>query len=238
MNSSLSRKTEAELIAYIRSSGLKAGDALPTELELAARFAVSRAVIREALAGLRRAGLCDSRRSRGLRLAEPDLAGSFASILNLPLLGSDQRQTLFQLRVVIEIGLAPLVFLRRREEDLANLEKLVRSEEARPGDLKTAIRVDHEFHARLYEISGNLLAAQLQQILAPFMEENRGYFHPERFEDDSLVSHRDLLRELQVGSMDSFCAAMRRHFDEHLQARHLDDGQAAGRSRISMNLRS
>ncbi len=139
MSSILSQKTEADLIAFIRSSGLQAGDALPSELELAERFGVSRAVIREALAGLRRAGLCDSRRSRGLRLAEPDLAGSYANILQLPLLGSEQRQTLFQLRVIIEIGLAPLVFLRRTEADLAWLDKLVKREEAKPEDLKVAI---------------------------------------------------------------------------------------------------
>ena len=79
-----------------------------------------------------------------------------------------------------------------------------------------AIRVDHEFHARFYEISGNALAAQLQKILEPFMAENRGYFHPERFDDAAVISHRDLLRELQSGTMDSFCDKMRRHFGEHL----------------------
>ncbi len=59
-----------ELRELIRRDGLRAGDQLPAETELATRFAVGRTTVREALKTLEQDGLLDVRRGRGRFVSE------------------------------------------------------------------------------------------------------------------------------------------------------------------------
>ena len=56
----------AILMEELDSGVLKPGDMLPPEMELAAKFGVSRAVIREALSQLKAEGLLESQQGRGV----------------------------------------------------------------------------------------------------------------------------------------------------------------------------
>lgn len=62
--SSLVDKVEEKLVGLLQQRKLKAGDAIPKEIELAESLGVSRTVIREALLRLRLMGLIDPKRRR------------------------------------------------------------------------------------------------------------------------------------------------------------------------------
>jgi GntR family transcriptional regulator len=62
-----------QIVSLIEQRGLKPGDALPSEPELRARFRVSRATVRHALAELERMGLIERHQGRGTFVALPRL---------------------------------------------------------------------------------------------------------------------------------------------------------------------
>jgi GntR family transcriptional repressor for pyruvate dehydrogenase complex len=71
----------------IQGSDLKAGDSLPGEVELANRMGVSRNVVREALSRLQSLGILESRKRRGIIIAEPDILAGMAKVIDLPIFG-------------------------------------------------------------------------------------------------------------------------------------------------------
>lgn len=62
------REIAADLTAAIAAGHLRAGDRLPSEADLAARYAVSRGTARHALAELEAAGLVETRQGRPRRV--------------------------------------------------------------------------------------------------------------------------------------------------------------------------
>ena len=81
-NDSLVDRVEKHIIEYIKENALKAGDALPKELEFAETLGVSRTAIREAMLRLRTLGLVESRKHRGMVILEPDLVHNFEKMLD------------------------------------------------------------------------------------------------------------------------------------------------------------
>ena len=67
----LYRRIEADLRDRIRSGALRPGGQVPTEPELMAEYGVSRATVRQALAGLLAEGALEIRRGLGTYVAAP-----------------------------------------------------------------------------------------------------------------------------------------------------------------------
>ena len=66
----LYREVERRLRSYIVEKGLKPGDRLPTESEIAKSLSVSRPVVREALKAMEGCGLVEIQRGSGIRVAQ------------------------------------------------------------------------------------------------------------------------------------------------------------------------
>ena len=60
-----------EIKRVILARGLTAGDAIPTEAELADELGISRGSLREALKGLQARGIVEVRHGRGMFVAQP-----------------------------------------------------------------------------------------------------------------------------------------------------------------------
>ena len=54
-------QVEDNLLTYFRTKDLRAGDAIPNEMELAAALGVARSVLREALSRLKMVGMIETR---------------------------------------------------------------------------------------------------------------------------------------------------------------------------------
>src|SRR5690606_2894900 len=101
-------RVEAQLRKYLREEGLTPGESIPKEIELAEALGVSRNVVREALSRFRMLGLIESKKRRGMVLARPDVLVSLEKVLDPHILSKDTRKELFELRLVLEMGLADL----------------------------------------------------------------------------------------------------------------------------------
>lgn len=204
---------EMRLLEYLSTKELKTGDTLPTEMELAEALAVSRNVLREALSRLRMLGLIESKKKRGMVLTSPDILGSFERVLNPQLIDTATLQNLFELRLVLESGLADLLFIRKTDKDIKELEAIVHKEKSVDNDV---FRVNSEiaFHGKLYEITGNDTLKRFQIMLLPLFDyvlknENRSI--------RSNVSHADLVKILKDGTKEEFVVGMREHLRPHFE---------------------
>lgn len=204
---------EQKILNIVRKNNLSIGDSLPAEIELTKGLGVSRGVVREALSRLRMLGLLESRKKRGMIIAEPDVFGGCSQILDAAFLNEKTQRDLCEMRLILELGLADLLFLRKTENDLNALEKIVKREEKARTE-QTRLKLEIEFHSTLYQIGGNDLLLRFQELLEPFFreavkrEERNGRCKTE-------ASHGDLLEELRSGSPDSFRKRMRAHLQPH-----------------------
>lgn len=210
---------EQKLLAYLRDENLNKGDQLPKETELAEQFGVSRNIVREALSRLRMLGMVTSKKKKGMVVAEPDLLSGLTRIMDPALLGADNMQDIFELRLVLEVGMTDLLFARKTKKDIAKL-KDVASREAQDPACKTSQTVrskyEIEFHGILYAMTGNSTLARFQKLLLPifnYMIEVESTLEEEPPRGN--VSHFDLINALENGTVAMFRKQMREHLTPH-----------------------
>lgn len=210
-------RVEAQLRKYLKEEGFKPGDAIPKELEIAETLGVSRNVVREALSRFRMLGLIESRKRRGMVLARPDVLVSLERVLDPYILSKDTRKELFELRLVLEMGLADLLFVRKTEKDFEALDEIVEREILAKKSLDR-IQCDIEFHAMLYRIAGNNVLKRFQKLLLPVFQYVVEYESKHRDSNRPLVGeikHQDLVNILKSGTPTDFREAMYSHLKPH-----------------------
>lgn len=219
-NLSLVDKVEMSLLEYFKRNKLQPGDPIPKEIDLASTLEVSRTVVREALLRLRTLGLIDSKKHRGMVLTEPNIINSFERIMDPSLLGMGLLKNLFELRLILEMGMAEFLFERKTDEDLLELENIVKSEERSAVD-KNYFTLDKEiaFHGKLYQMSNNKTLQRFQHLLLPAFEyvylQNREDDYSFEYTSGEFVTHRMLLDQIKTGTPESFRNAMRQHLEPH-----------------------
>jgi DNA-binding FadR family transcriptional regulator len=153
--SSLVDQVEANLVELLQQRKLKVGDSIPKEIELAEALGVSRTVVREALLRMRMMGLIESKKKKGAVITSPDLFGIMSKSMNPHVLGQETLKEIFEIRLVLEIGMADFLFQRVTKEDIEALKEIVSKEP--PVTDHHLFNIEHEiaFHGKLYEITGN-----------------------------------------------------------------------------------
>ena len=208
---------ESKVRRAILDSGLKVGDVLPGEMELADQLGVSRNVMREALSRLKMLGVLESRKRRGMVLTEPDLLGGIAKVLDLPVLGDRAKHDLFELRLVVELGIADLIFLRKTDADMLILQRIVNREESMAQGTIVPVECEVSFHTQLYRMAGNETLRRFQALLEPFFNWESEYEKDmHKHLDNGTVTHRQLFDILNQGTADQFRAAIQKHLQPHI----------------------
>jgi Transcriptional regulators len=200
---------EAQLRAYLKKMSFKPGDALPKETELADALGVSRNVLREALSRLRMLGMIESRKRRGMVLVSPDILQAFERVLDPPIIDNTTLEDIFELRLVIEMGLADLLFTRMQAADIDELEAIAENEVQHKSFL---IQNEIAFHGKLYDMTGNTTLKRFQIMLLPV------FAHVTMHVDKHVagkVDHKGLVKILKKGSKEDFKKAMYEHLKPH-----------------------
>lgn len=143
------------LIEMMRTGELQTNTILPTENELAARFGVSRAPIREALKVLEVAGAIESKQGGRSLVKEVSLA-KLLDPVRFQLIRKQQVIDLLEFRIIIESEAAALAAERRTEEELREIQRLVEHFQNLMDD-KQAIghEEDYQFHQFIMKASKN-----------------------------------------------------------------------------------
>lgn len=204
-------KIENSLQEYFRKENYLPGDPIPKEIELAQALGVSRTAIREALARFKTLGIIESKKSKGLIISKPDVFNNMKRVMDSQLLDNDTLQEVFEMRLVLEMGICDLLFIRKDDEKLAKLAEIVENEE-KTLDKNDKLKYDIEFHSMLYKISGNKTILRFQKILLPVFDYVYNKLHvPGQVENENFVSHRVLLDTLRHGTPEIFRNKMKMH---------------------------
>ena len=224
--SSLVDKVEANLVQLLQDRKLKVGDAIPKEMELAETLGVSRTVIREALSRLRMMGLIETKKKKGAVITSPDLFGIMSKSMNPHVLSQETLKEIFEIRLVLEIGMADLLFQRITKEDIEELKAIVSNEP--PATQYHLFNIEHEiaFHGKLYEITGNETMKKFQKMLLPVFDyvHNSGLLKKQPLLK-MFVSHKELVDILENGTPEAFRNGMRGHLENHF-TRLFESGNA------------
>jgi GntR family transcriptional repressor for pyruvate dehydrogenase complex len=214
--SSLVDKVESKLVELLQQQKLKVGDIIPKEIDLAETLGVSRTVIREALLRLRVMGLIESKKKKGSMITSPDIFGILGKSMNPYILDTVTLKNVFEIRLILEIGMADFIFHRITKENIKELREIVKNEP--PSAQYHLFNIEHEinFHGRLYEITGNETLKKFQKMLLPVFDyvQNSGLLKKQPLLKE-FISHNELIDVLENGNPEKFRIAMRNHLENH-----------------------
>ncbi|TDD54098.1 FadR family transcriptional regulator [Nonomuraea terrae] len=212
-SASLADRVEDELRRGIGHGAWQPGELLPSEGELAARFEVSRTVVREAMSRLRAAGLVETRRGRGsfvlTRPAAQDFAHSLGTVRSL-----HDRLQLLELRRGIEVEAAALAAARRTPATLAAVDAALRRMAAVRGSASDAVEADFAFHHAIAVAAANRFYLDLLDTLGAGAITRPYAAGPAPGHLDKVFDeHRRIRDAIFAGDALSAAAAMRTHLD-------------------------
>jgi DNA-binding FadR family transcriptional regulator len=211
----LSDQVAEQIKRYILAHGLKPGDRLPTEHDLAERFGVSRISVREATKALQFLGLLEAAPRRGLTVGRVDMqrvseyVGFHLSIADIP------AEQLIETRIIIETGALPQL-ARRMQADPGVYERLhALNDRLRSADrLADWIRHDIAFHHALLEESGLIPLVAFGDLLQIFFQRFRESVKRGEWKR-GIESHQRMLDFLRQNDLPGACDILRRHIESH-----------------------
>lgn len=143
-----------ELKRQIECGSLSAGAQLPTEPKLEEQFAVSRTVVREAIAELRAAGLVTPIQGKGMFVVDAPVF-SAAGLTPVEVSSIPQTLEMIEFRIAIETEAAAVAAYRRS----AIQEDAIRAANARMAEAisagEPAVEADFAFHMAVAEATSN-----------------------------------------------------------------------------------
>jgi len=148
---------------FIRDEGLRIGDVLPSEVAIAEKFGVSRAVVREASRSMSALGLIDVGNGRRARVAAVD-----PEVLALVIdhgVQTDQVsvQQILDVRRTVEMRTVGLAALRRSDKEAAEITALAGAMRADFRDGEKVMEHDIAFHEAIARASRNPMFALVVQ---------------------------------------------------------------------------
>ena len=159
-----------QIIKLIKSNELKPGDKLPPERELAEKFSISRASIREAFRVLEYRGLIKSTPGGGRFIREIDkdsLINTDNVILNLE---KSSILELLEAREIFEVKIVELAVQRASAEDIKEIEENF-NRMSGPGEIKDKdtedvekTEMDTEFHLAIARASHNFVFINIMRF--------------------------------------------------------------------------
>lgn len=205
---------------YVRSAGLRTGDRLPAERELAERLGVSRTSVRQAIVALEVQGLIEVRHGDGTYLLRNHLNTE-------PLQDMIERKRLLpdvlDARDAVETKLAELAADRRQEADLLALDDAIAAmrETVARGDLGTA--ENERFHGAVVAAARSpLLAEFMASIAAAVAESRRESLRQPGRPRQSLGQHKEILAAIRARDPAAAAAAMHGHMQSVGRVKLLD----------------
>ncbi|MBU2884284.1 GntR family transcriptional regulator [Gilvimarinus agarilyticus] len=213
------QKIVAKIIQLIAVGEFKAGGRLPTENQLAQRFKVSRAPVREAIIALEVMGKLEVRHGSGAYILPPDTYASPTNYNHNPF-------ELIETRSLVESEVSALAVSTISEEQLDQLQSTIKLMHATHAeDIDSLRQAENEFHTilvsstlnrSLIDIVRNLMRAcehstDIRTTYKTIMKHERSVF---------IQQHQTIFNALQLKNPQGSRANIREHFSFILNALH------------------
>jgi GntR family transcriptional repressor for pyruvate dehydrogenase complex len=213
-----------QLLAHIRTSGLRPGDRLPPERELAAKLGVSRASLAQALVALEILGVVDVRHGNGAVIVS--LISDHQVVESLRAHAS-RLPEIIEARAALEVKLASLAAARRTDDDLRAIDQALSDMAADIESGGRGIEGDEAFHAAVTTAGHSSLLARLMREISDLIAETRveSLGQPGR-PAQSLAGHRAIAEAIRSGDPAAAATAMEEHIGLVSDVAMLKDDEA------------
>ncbi|MBQ3221258.1 MAG: FadR family transcriptional regulator [Clostridia bacterium] len=184
---------------------------LPSEMQLANAYGVSRPVIREALKILKARGLIDSRQGAPTTVAEykvEDLQKNLARISKMKNISSTE---VYAVRLALEVASARYAAQNATEEDLLALRKINEEMQKNSNDYPLLARLDTQFHVAVAQASKNTLLAFITEAFAGLLYSVIERTVDERTAIDGVAFHDKIISAIEKGEAENASEIMRAH---------------------------
>jgi GntR family transcriptional regulator, transcriptional repressor for pyruvate dehydrogenase complex len=194
---------------------LRPGDKLPSERELAEMLGVSRSSIRDAIRSLELMGLVEPRQGAGTIVCEVSAESLVNPLSNLLVRQQQQVAELLDFRKMLEPPLAARAATHASDEEVAEMEEILRRQDEKLRLGRLAIEEDSEFHYSVAMASENTVVLKVLDILMDLLRETRERsLQLDGRPQKSLAGHRRILAAIKRHDGEAAKAAMRRHIED------------------------
>lgn len=214
---SRTQQTFDRLLDAIIAGDLVAGEPLPPEGDLAARYDVSRLTVREAVKLLQAQGVIVPVPGSRHRIApNEEWTGLEAVVRGARRSRNRERAALelLEMRMMIETGAAELAATRRTDADLAELERLlgVMRDAHAEGEVARFVDADLAFHDVIFRAADNrILLASMRPLTTMLQETRTETSAVPSIREHALEEHAAVLDALREGTTAAARQAMRSH---------------------------
>lgn len=157
----LYQRVAASIAEGIDSGRWSPGSRLPGERDLAEEYKVSRPTIREAMIALEMRGWIEARHGSGLYVTQRGHGGGPEDSLNFDVGAFD----LTEARILFEGEAAALAAVSITDEQVAELDALLREMAASQPDKPALLDADHRFHLAIANATGNAAIRSVVEYL-------------------------------------------------------------------------
>jgi len=218
----LAGQVVAYVRGYIATHGMRPGDRLPGEAEVARVLGVSRPVVREASRTLAALGLVDiapGRAPRVSRMRDRVLRHFFEHAL---MTGQAGAHHVLEVRRGLEISMAALAAGRRDADAAERLAGLCARMAAKLHHAEEYVALDMEFHRTIAAATANPFYVEIISACRAAFESSMDVGLRHRFTavelDRVQALHVQIVEAMRQGDADAAALAMTRHFDDALAA--------------------
>ena len=225
VNGRLHEQVVGDLTRQIASGALEPGAGLPTEVDLAQRFGVSRTVVREAVRVLVAKGLIVVRQGSGMSVAPPERWSALDPLVLFERVRARPNDRLLddllEVRRIVEVEAAALAAARGSSTELARLADIVDRMATLLDDADAYTEVDIAFHAAVLDTAGNTLLREMFKPVASMVGIGRLITARQQGRlVESHEGHEAICRAIAAHDAATAQAMMRRHiaqFEEDIR---------------------
>lgn len=227
----LSDSVRERLLRSITSGAIGPGDSLPSERELMVTYGVGRPAIREAMQSMQNSGLIEVRHGGRARVAHATVGIAFdqmhATMRHVLTHSAPTLEHLKEVRLATETHLVRQAAQLRDEDDIIELRRILKAQDAARGDAEAFRILDGAFHEAIARSAGNPVFTTLSQAVFTWLSEfHLTAVHQPGLETLTITEHEGILNAIAARDPDRAREAMTDHLNranklyatEHLRA--------------------
>lgn len=204
-----------QLKDLITSGGLKPGDKLPPERELADQFNVSRVSIRQALTVLETLGLIERKVGGGTFSVADQKDFDIDPLVENLLTKKDQLNQPLEVRRILEPNLAKLAAERAEDQDIEKLEQSLEKQKKLIDQNELIIEEDNNFHFLIAKTTKNDIALKILETINDMLLETREEsIKAEQGSELSFKGHQRIFEAISGRDSEAAFEAMVNHLED------------------------
>ncbi len=196
----------------VRDGSLKHGARLPPEREMAERLQVSRSSLREAMRALELQGIVASRPGAGTFINTGQFDAMAAVIASCLADSQHTAQDVFEMRRLLEPGIAALAAERATEEDICHMQAALDEQREQVERGESGVAGDTAFHLAMARATYNAALMKVVMAVADALHQSRDRsLQTAGRAQSSLASHQAMLELVRCHDSDGAREEMEHH---------------------------